>query len=262
MPSDFPLTLGGRGDFSRVADYLHAAAYDAPTVCDRLGVPELFVVDDLPREGIALPPAADGPQAFLVRTFLLLEPVSNAVLRARLDAPTRAAFERLGLLVPEPDGATWTAAVLLYPVGDFHIASDRHRDRSGAPSTPPFDAVFPAIFPGSMLFRRRLPQGAYEDGLDLGAGTGIGALELSRRVRRVVATDLSERATHFARFNLRLNARANVAAVTGDLYEPVAGRTFDCIVSHPPFVPSQDDAFVFRDGGPTGERVVRRMIAQ
>jgi methylase of polypeptide subunit release factors len=258
----FPLTLGAEDDFVHVGEYLRAAGYDAQTVCERLGVGELFAVDDLPCEAIPLPPAADDPLAFLVRTFLLLEPATEAALRARLAVPLRAAFERLGLLVPEPDGAIWTAPVLLYPVGGFHIASDRHRDRDGAPSTPPSDAVFPAIFPGSMLFLRLLPQGVYEDALDLGAGTGIGALELSRRVRRVVATDLTERATHFARFNQRLNARDNVAAVTGDLYEPVAGRTFDCIVSHPPYVPSPDDAFVFRDGGPTGERIVRRMIAE
>jgi hypothetical protein len=33
-------------------------------------------------------------------------------------------------------------------------------------------------------------------------------------------------------------------------------------VAHPPYVPSPGDAFVFRDGGPTGERLVRRMITE
>jgi SAM-dependent methyltransferase len=262
VTSALPLTLGEDDDFARVAEYLHGAAYDAATVCGRLGVPDLFAADDLPRDGLALASAEDDPLAFLVRTFLLLQPVSEAALRARLDGPTRAAFERLGLLAPEPDGMSWAAPVLLYPVGHLHVVSDRHRDRDGLPVTPPPDAVFPAIFPGSMLFRRLLPEGAYEEALDLGAGTGIGALVLSRRVRHVVAADLTERATHFARFNQRLNACPNVEAVTGDLYEPVADRTFDCIVSHPPYVPSPDDAFVFRDGGATGERIVRRMIVE
>ena len=106
MPADYPLTLGAPDEFARVADCLQAAAYDAPTVCDRLGVANLYAADDLPRDGIPLPPAAEDPLALLVRTFLLLEPVSDAALGARLDAPTRVAFERLGLLVPEPDGAT------------------------------------------------------------------------------------------------------------------------------------------------------------
>jgi SAM-dependent methyltransferase len=262
VPHCFPLTLGAADDFARVADFLNAAGYDTPTVCGRLGVPTLYAADDLPRDAIPLPPAADDPLAFLVRTFLLLEPVSEATRGARLDAPTRAAFERLGLLMPDPDGATWTASVLLYPVGGFHVVSDRHRDRSGSPAMPGPDAVFPALLPGSLLHLRLLPQGAYEDALDLGAGTGIGALALSERVRRVVAADLTARATHFARFNQRLNARPNVEPVTGDLYGPVAGRTFDCIVSHLPYVPSLDDALVFRDGGPTGERIVRRMITE
>jgi SAM-dependent methyltransferase len=262
VPPAFPLTLGDRDDFARVADYLHAAAYDAQTVCRRLAVPELFAVDDLPPEAVTLPPAAHDPLAFLVRTFLLLEPTTERVLRARLDAATRAAFERLGLLAREPDGDTWTAPVLLYPVREFHVASDRHRNPDRSPFTPPPDAVFPAIFPGTMRFLRLLPQGTYDDALDLGAGTGIGALVLSRRVRRAVAADLTERATHFARFNRLLNACDNVDAIAGDLYAPVAGRAFDCIVAHPPYVPSPDDAFVFRDGGPTGERFVRRMIAE
>jgi methylase of polypeptide subunit release factors len=262
VPDSFPLTLGDADDFARIADHLHAAAYDADTVCGRLGVPALYAADDLPRDAIPLPPAADDALAFLVRTFLLLEPVSEATLAARLDAPARDAFVRLGLLVPDPDGVTWTASVLLYPVGDCHIVSDRHRDRTGRPAMPGPDAVFPALLPGSLLHLRLLPRGTYEDALDLGAGTGIGALELSRRVRRVVASDLTARAAHFARFNQRLNARPNVETVTGDLYAPVAGRTFDCIVSHLPYVPSLDDALVFRDGGPTGERIVQRMVSE
>ncbi len=262
VPSTSPLTLGDRDDFARVADHLLAATYDAQTVCGRLSVPDLFAVDDLPREAIALPPAADDPLAFLVRTFLLLEPATEAALNARLDAATRRAFERLGLLVRDRDRESWSAAVLLYPVGQFHVVSDRHRGPDGLPFTPPADAVFPALFPGTMRFLRLLPEGAYDQALDLGAGTGIGALALSRRVRRAVAADLTERATHFARFNRLLNACDNVEAVTGDLYAPVAGRTFDCVVAHPPYVPSPDDAFVFRDGGPTGERLVRRMIAE
>jgi SAM-dependent methyltransferase len=262
VPGYFPLRVGARDDFARVADYLRAAGYDADALCSRLGVPDLFAADDLPRADLALSPAAEDPLAFLARTFFFLQPVSEVALRARLDGPTRAAFERLGLLAAEPGGEAWTAPVLLYPVGDCHIASDRHRDADGSPATRGADAVFPAIFPGSLLFLRLLPRGAREDALDLGAGTGIAALALSRSVRRVVAADLTERATHFARFNQRLNARDNVEAVTGDLYAAVAGRTFDCIVSHPPYVPSLDDALVFRDGGPTGERIVRRMIVE
>ena len=87
MPFASPLTLGDRDDFARVADYLRAAAYDAQTVCGRLSVPDLFAVDDLPRETIPLPPAADDPLAFLVRTFLLLQPLPEAALRAQPECP-------------------------------------------------------------------------------------------------------------------------------------------------------------------------------
>jgi hypothetical protein len=61
----------------------------------------------------------------------------------------------------------------------------------------------------------------------------------------VVATDLNPRATEFAGFNVWLNGVKNVDCLTGDTFEPVQGRTFDLIVSNPPFfvTPSTDQIY-------------------
>jgi len=48
--------------------------------------------------------------------------------------------------------------------------------------------------------------------------------------------------------------------VTGDLYEPVAGRTFDRIITHPPYMPTARETAVWRDGGATGEDLLRRIV--
>jgi hypothetical protein len=81
--------------------------------------------------------------------------------------------------------------------------------------------------------------------LDLGAGCGFLAVFASGHARQVVATDLNPRATEFARFNVWLNAVKNVECLTGDTFEPVHGRTFDLIVSNPPFfvTPSSEQVY-------------------
>jgi len=53
----------------------------------------------------------------------------------------------------------------------------------------------------------------------------------------------------------------NVELVRGSLLEPVAGSTFDLIVSNPPFVISPDSAFAFRDGGRRGHDLCRELVA-
>jgi len=256
-----PLTIGPAGTFARVVDHLRARGYDELTVSKALGIPSIFAFGSVRPETLTLPTAADDPLAFLIRTFLLVERISGDAVRAQLDVPVRAAFEQLGLLRPDATGDSFTAPVLLYPVSEFWIASDVHHNPDDSPYTPPPDAVFPAIFPGNLRFLRLLPQGTYEAALDLGGGTGIGALVLSRRVRHAVSADITARATHFAQFNRMLNACANLEIARGDLYDAVPGRTFDCIVTHPPYMPSPDDTWIFRDGGPTGERLAQRIIA-
>ena len=50
----------------------------------------------------------------------------------------------------------------------------------------------------------------------------------------VVAVDLNPRALWLTELNCRLNGIANVECRKGDLFEPVAGETFDLVVTNPP----------------------------
>ena len=59
------------------------------------------------------------------------------------------------------------------------------------------------------------------------------------------AKDSSEAALAVARENANRHALANVEFLSGDWTEPVVGRTFDLIVSNPPYVASADPAFEF-----------------
>lgn len=103
------------------------------------------------------------------------------------------------------------------------------------------------------------------DALDLGTGCGIQALHLARHARRVVATDVSERALRLARLTAALNGVDSIEFRLGSLFEPVAGERFDQIVSNPPFVitPRADDvpSYEYRDGGLEGDDLVATVVA-
>jgi methylase of polypeptide subunit release factors len=63
------------------------------------------------------------------------------------------------------------------------------------------------------------------------------------------------------RFNARAWGLDNLEALQGDLYAPIGDRRFGLITANPPFVPAPAQAVGFRDGGPSGEDVQRRIVA-
>jgi len=259
----FPLRLGSVEDFSRVESLLRSLRFDEETVCRSLGIASLADLGSVRRDTVDLARAGSAAVALLFRLFLFIEPVPRGELAAALDNDALNPLLALDLLRPGPpqNGAeTYCATVLLYPVAGLLIASDRHENPDRSPFVPPADVVFPAIFGGTLRFLQVLPTSPAADVLDLCAGTGSGALVVSRHASRVVAADITGRAAHFARFNRLLNRCPNVEVAQGDLYEAVEGRSFDRIVAHPPYVPAATATQIFRDAGETGEAILRRII--
>jgi SAM-dependent methyltransferase len=106
--------------------------------------------------------------------------------------------------------------------------------------------VLPEVF-NPVLFRTgaflarcvRPPAPAAADeprALDLGTGSGIGAIFAARLGYRVVGVDLNSAAVRCARLNVMLNQlEARVEIRSGDLFAPVAGERFDLVLFNPPF---------------------------
>lgn len=109
--------------------------------------------------------------------------------------------------------------------------------------------------------------------LDLCTGSGALAVSIKRLCpkARVCASDLSLDALTLA----RENARALGAAVEffqGDLFAPLKGRTFDLIVTNPPYIPSgdlsalqkevQQEPRMALDGGADGLDFYRRIALE
>ncbi|TQK42669.1 release factor glutamine methyltransferase [Streptomyces sp. SLBN-118] len=103
--------------------------------------------------------------------------------------------------------------------------------------------------------------------LDVGTGTGALALAAALRGAQVTAVDISRRAVWTARLNATL-AGKRVRVLRGDLTAPVAGRTFDLIVTNPPYVPSPAVAQPRRgparawEGGSDGRLILDRICAE
>jgi methylase of polypeptide subunit release factors len=256
-----PVRLGTPDQFAAVRDCLRAADFTAARIAERVGVPTIYEFKAL-REGRTPTPINDRLD-LLIRLFMDAEMLEWSAIREHVSAPALAAMEALGLVTTAPSSEAHAhATVLLYPSAGGNVISDLNADPDlSAPEPSPTDVVYPAITDNTRRFLASQSTAPCERFLELCSGTGVAALRASRFAQRAWAVDVTERATVFAEFNVRLNDLGNVVALQGDLYEPVQGLTFDRIVIHPPYVPARRDEYAFRDGGEDGEAVTRRAIA-
>lgn len=100
--------------------------------------------------------------------------------------------------------------------------------------------------------------------LDIGTGSGALALQAAHMGAQVTAIDIARRAVACARMNAALAGRKVTVRLT-DL--DALDRTYDMVISNPPYVPSPDTDPPTRgparawDAGPDGRAVVDRICA-
>ena len=241
---------------------LTGAEFNVSAVCSRLDISSIYEFRSI-REGRTTGCELQDRLDLLIRLFMDVEVLEGTVLERLLPPSGVALLETLGLL-QEYRGhpGQYHAAVLLYPTEFLWLISDLNVNPAGPTESSLLeDAVYPAITKNTRHFLSSLPSTRCENFLELCAGTGIAALLASRYARHTWAADITERATRFARFNAALNGIQNCTVVQGDLYQPVAGKCFDRIVAHPPYMPSLEQKYIFRDGGEDGEQITRQIIA-
>ncbi|MCX6499045.1 MAG: methyltransferase [Arthrobacter sp.] len=226
--------------------------------------------------------------AAVVRLWLLAEPQPAATLDAALPGIRTEGLLRLELVEPAAGGLI-QAKVDLRPYGwdpnvaddgtasggaDLWVASDLAAHQR--PGVLRHDHVL-GIGQASTTLVQVTARRHVARALDLGTGCGIQTFHLLHHAEHVTATDISERALAFTRFNLVLNAAAlhldpaqpesRVSLRLGSLLEPVAGEEFDLVVSNPPFVitprgagESAAEQFTYRDGGLPGDDIVANLV--
>ena len=217
--------------------------------------------------------------ARLLAFFLLARPLSEAEADA-VFGETLQDFAEASLIERDAaDSARWTASVDLRPHAaddgtEIYVAADLGAHQR--PGVLRKDHVL-GIGHASLTLAQITERTPVERALDVGTGCGIQTFHLLAHARHVTATDISERALAFTRFNLLLNAPAldidpqnpqdRVSLREGSLLDPVAGELFDLVVSNPPFVitprvagESAEEQFTYRDGGLPGDEIVSTMV--
>ena len=220
-------------------DLLAAAGYTEQNaaLAFRLPLPLRIPAGHVPWLSRRLP--AEGVLPALLRLFLLGETLSRSQFEGAL--PAGAGAELLGAGLLHVDGAGLKADFRITAVGELLFAHD--------PEESFLADHVPGLGPASRTLAGLTVRERVALALDLGTGCGIQALLAASHADRVVATDISERALEFARFNAALNRIENVEFRQGNLFEPVEGEAFDLIIANPPFVISPDTAYTFRDSG-------------
>ncbi len=194
-----------------------------------------------------VPPALEP----VVDLFLLGGRVSPADLPSGL-RELLPGLMTLGLMVQEPTGRVRAAGVVvLLVLGNWMICH---------PPQP--DPLF-YIGDDSLALLGRLAPGSARSCLDLCAGPGILSLHCARFAPCVTAVERHPRVARLAQLNARLNGVADrVEVLSGDLYQPVAGRRFDLITANPPTLPHPADLPGPRigHGGDDGLQMTSRVL--
>jgi methylase of polypeptide subunit release factors len=156
------------------------------------------------------------------------------------------------------DGSGWHALVRASSVGPnlyFHSAWP----------TSDEDAVFfgPDTYRYLAAMQRSLEllQRPVVRAVDIGAGSGAGAIELGLRRPQatIYAADINPEALAFTEANAVLNGSANVVPCRSDLLDGVDGR-FDLVMSNPPYILDEDELAYRHGGGEHGAELSIRIV--
>lgn len=132
-------------------------------------------------------------------------------------------------------------------------------------------SAYPTLSPGSVFFGPDSYRfatllsrsvGSARRCVDVGCGSGAGALSLADRVDRLVLTDLNTQALRFARVNAELAGVSDrVEYAIGDLLAPVEGD-FDLVIANPPYLVDAAQRAYRNGGGSLGEGLAVRIVEQ
>jgi methylase of polypeptide subunit release factors len=241
---------------------LAALGYSESGISNRLGLQDLA---DLQWRLVSVYRSerlAGREQLALAIDLLLLQGALPPDERGRLFVDSEAqVLIRAGLLAIDETGVA-RARASLFPFGDNLIFSDHawpHLPHPGYVTVPSDQVMWIGLDSRHLAYcTTRRP---FRTALDLCTGSGIHALLASAHAERVLAIDINPRAACCTRFNAAVSGAGNLEVVVADLFEGARGERFDLITANPPFVPSPLDNLGFRDGGRTGEVILKRIVA-
>lgn len=261
MAFTFPLRAGTAEQCRTLTDFLRGARFTEPELLEAFAIDslnELLIAGPADRARLRRRLEQGGVQMLLTKLFLggfavrwqdaagLIPPVIFDILKD------------FGL-----HDSGGRCPVLFYPALGFYVASDRPASSDGY-GYAGSDFVMSAIEHLSRTYVTSIGQGACARFLELGAGAGLGALHATRFGEEVWATDITPRSIACMEFNRALNgvSERKMHIRCGDMYEPVAGMTFDRIACNPPFEPPLRRDLIYSVGGGDGEKLIERVLRE
>jgi hypothetical protein len=241
-------------DFQKMRYVFERAGYRDGEILSLLGVSDFPSLRSTDLPLLLHRTRGQSPLETLVRLFLIEVPVPwelvrNALLPLELEALVAAS------LVQVRSGKT-VSKVRIIPFNDLLFAFDI----PGRLESPEREDYVMGLGRSSLTLANLTVRNPVHATLDIGSGCGIQALLAARHSETVLATDMNPRAVLFSRFNALLNGMPHVQSVEGDLFEPARGRTFDLIVSNPPFVISPEVRYIYRDSAMAGDEICRSIV--
>ena len=258
-------TAGTVPRFADPADYPGARARLADAGFTGQGITRRLMVASVPTAGVLNHPlylwrtrGGDALDTF-IRLFLLYSAVPAAAAREALAPMELQTWIEAGLLRPVEGSDDVEAAVRMLPYGPLVIVTDRP-PRTEAEVPPDF--VMSVGAATITLANATIRNDFRGRTLDLGCGCGTLGLLAAGHSREVLALDRNPRAVRFTEFNAALNGLANVRALEGNLFEPVAdlAHGFGLIVCNPPFIISPESRYLYRDSGMRGDQICRTVV--
>ena len=245
-------------ELRQIRKALVQAGYNEKNICELLSIDSLQSIEPTRLHYYDAHVLPNTTLADLVRLFQLRASVPRGRVSQLFDETQLRCLVTLGILIES--GPHLRGGVDLFCSGGLLLATD-HRYMIQQDDRLDEDPVM-YIGMDSHGLVQTAPHQICDRLLDLCCGSGVQGLVASRYARQVVAVDVNPRAVRFSRFNAQLNGIHHYEVRQGNLYEAVAGETFNCILANPPFVPSPEDRFRFRDGGASGERILRQIVSK
>ncbi|MDN6687022.1 class I SAM-dependent methyltransferase [Corynebacterium flavescens] len=238
---------------AELAQFLAGAGYSAGGIAGHLGPEYTEAMHRGEPAAVEMATAGNTQLDVLIRLFLLHEAVPATLLGDVVGARLAGRLLDSGIAVGDGHG-TVSIALDIRP----HVIVGRNRlvfsdiDASLSTIVPGPDHVL-GVGAASLSLLQSTPISPVGTVLDLGAGSGVQTLGQLTCAQTVTATDVHPRALELAEVTLAAAGTEDaerVELLQGSWFEPVAGRTFDRIVSNPPFVVGLPEVgHVYRDSG-------------
>jgi SAM-dependent methyltransferase len=200
---------------------------------------------------------ADSALHVLIRLFFFGEAIESCVAFSTFPGEIADALLQTGMIQQEEDHLIPNCMLVHFE--GFLVACDSvRRAQAGLFS----DLVLGVNRPTQILGNCIVQSPGAEIVLDLGTGGGTLAFKAAQKARRVIGTDINERALEFAKFNADLNGVTNFEVRAGDRFEPVSDTRFDLILSNPPFFLTPSSKLLFTDNPFTLDSFVESLARQ